>query len=290
MTKNMCSIYLDCKLSSTLNFQEEKKRAEEAILKGMKLCFEIDFGITGLVYKPSQILSFQLGLKHVEETFIKDFETHIEGIFLYKGNLDFAKGKKRGEYEEDKFLKWLQSKNLDAPQSKQLSILFTLFCRDQLISLLKEITLDFSQISFSLLLDASTIDDPFLFSFLTEKKYLSPFQIVLIGGPQQETTAPFAICLPAFEDLFKSHDKSFENLFHFFTEKKIPYRTISESSLLTEWYLVDFLFAASDYITQNGKRMLQGFLAAGGTIVTIGNLFEFDGEISFPEFAIQYIK
>ncbi|HRD56360.1 MAG TPA: hypothetical protein PLC42_08200 [Parachlamydiaceae bacterium] len=287
MKQEICSIYLDCKLTASLDFQQEKKRAQDAIEQGLKLCFELDFGISPLFFKSSEILSFQLALKHFEETFFLEFKDDVEMVFLYKGDLNFAKGKK--EENSEAFLHWLQLKSLDFSFCSN-EALFSFFCRDQIMEVLRAITLDFSDMPFSLLLDASQIEDPFLLAFLAEKKHFSPFQVLLIGKAAEEEKAPLAISLPSFEEVLKKRDKSFENLFDFFTEKKIAYRTISESCLLTEWHLVDFLFASSSLTTQNGKRMLQGFLAAGGTLVTLGAPFELDGEIPFPEFIIQYIK
>jgi len=88
--------------------------------------------------------------------------------------------------------------------------------------------------------------------------------------------APSAICLG---DCYEGAASLFEKL-------KEPFRLIPEAFLTAEWEGLDRLFVFPKGVSESGKRMLLGFCAAGGEVVTVGSPFlGLPGEISFAQWA-----
>lgn len=63
----------------------------------------------------------------------------------------------------------------------------------------------------------------------------------------------------------------------------IPFRMIPEALLTSEWQGLDFVFVDSDRVNPLFRRRLMGFCAAGGTIVTMGELLGMPIEMSCEE-------
>ncbi len=63
----------------------------------------------------------------------------------------------------------------------------------------------------------------------------------------------------------------------------IDYRIIPETYLTTEWHGLDYLIVDPDSLSSQGFRKLQGFCAAGGTIVSLGKIMGLPYEILFDE-------
>ncbi len=84
----------------------------------------------------------------------------------------------------------------------------------------------------------------------------------------------WGVCLPSLSMknpyIYASLQQSFEHL----RKKQIPYRIIPESHLTSEWEGLDYLIIVPEAVTPQGQRKLQGFAAAGGTIVKSCQLIE----------------
>lgn len=63
-----------------------------------------------------------------------------------------------------------------------------------------------------------------------------------------------------------------------------PYRIIPERFLNEKWMELDYLYVFSRFVTPRGRRMLQGFCAAGGIVVTEGELLGLANEIGAEGF------
>jgi len=92
------------------------------------------------------------------------------------------------------------------------------------------------------------------------------------------------VCLPSV-NFFRPSDYCWLRETIVELEKKgLRYRVIPEGLLVTEWELLDWLIVSSNHLSGLGKRMLMGFTAAGGTVVTFGAAIGLSNEITKEEF------
>ncbi len=91
------------------------------------------------------------------------------------------------------------------------------------------------------------------------------------------------ICLPLMNCVHPGHWLDFEPALAFFIEKSLPVRLISESHLITRWDGLDALLFNPKGLSSQGKRKLQGFCAAGGLAVSMGELIGLSHELSFAD-------
>jgi hypothetical protein len=100
-------------------------------------------------------------------------------------------------------------------------------------------------------------------------------------GNCMEQTAKVGILLPS-TGVYLSHpfiviEKGMEEL----RQRGISFRMISESCLTEQWDGLDFLVIEPLSLTVAGKRMIHGFCAAGGTIISLGTQSLFSEEMFF---------
>lgn len=289
MKKDSVLIFLDGGVESSLDFQAQKQQASVAVEEGLSLNFELDLGLFSKLKKPlsnkSQYLSLTLSLKHFKETFFDDFQDAIESVCIYKGNLDFREDLYFDDETVVNYDKWLEDKGLDVNVYAEDNRLKSLFCRDAFFDYLHALTLDFiGSIPFCLNLETKDVNDPLFYALLTHKQIHEPFSLIVDGENIYQNKSNVAICLPSPEKVLKQDYEEMEEVFAYLIENNISYRLIPESMLITEWDLVDYLFVLSKHVKTAGKRMFQGFIAAGGTIVTLGTPLHLNNEISFSEF------
>lgn len=92
-----------------------------------------------------------------------------------------------------------------------------------------------------------------------------------------------AICLPPMSLHHPLIDLSLNQAILSLKEFNVPFRLIPEVFLTQEWDRLDFLFVYSKNINLQGRRKLQGFCAAGGTVITLGECLGVPLEITFEE-------
>jgi hypothetical protein len=84
---------------------------------------------------------------------------------------------------------------------------------------------------------------------------------------------------------YKDFDRVIKHLF----EKSIHYKIIPESLLTDMWYGIDKLIVFTSALSAEGLRMLKGFNAAAGLVVTYGDSLNLIDEISFSDFENQIL-
>jgi hypothetical protein len=92
------------------------------------------------------------------------------------------------------------------------------------------------------------------------------------------------ICLPAMDKYQALHDQGIANILHHLLNQQIPFRLIPERDLITDWDGLDYLFYLPTGLSSQGKRKLQGFCAAGGTTVSLGEKLGLSHELSLIDF------
>lgn len=188
-----------------------------------------------------------------------------------------------------------------------------LFCRNVIVEYLSLLTGCLPDaLPRYLLLDATSIKDPLdqiqvLHPELFEQLNLaikgtllpfhslgweSPFPYGMIGmdplklGKKQE--AVVGVCLPSMLSYQTCQYKGLQKTICQLLEKQIPFRLIPESQLITNWDGLDFMIYVPGGLSLQGKRKLQGFCAAGGTAVTLGEMIGLPYEIYFTDLIDKY--
>ena len=76
-----------------------------------------------------------------------------------------------------------------------------------------------------------------------------------------------AICLPPIGMIDDASAEGLRRLFDKVEKLGIPFRVIPEGFLTVSWDGLDVIYVVEELITPQGKRMLDGFRAAGGQVV-----------------------
>ena len=101
------------------------------------------------------------------------------------------------------------------------------------------------------------------------------------GKAQTTRATSLGVCLPGMTQCRQRDTQGLEEVLNVLTKKNLPFRLIPESLLTTEWDGLDYLFVISQSISFQGRRKLQGFCAAGGTVVVVGEPLGLAEEIDF---------
>lgn len=173
--------------------------------------------------------------------------------------------------------------------------LLMLFCRDIAMEYLQILINLFPQgLEAFALFDCQAVDDPLqLAELLNRECYQRIHRVIKNGclpvegltwgkpgsshgyisqqllGTAKEKEIKVAICLPPAGLYRPTAYSGLGEALRWMNEEKIPYRIIPETALTAEWEGLDFLFVVPGGVTNAGLRMLKGFCAAGGTVVTV---------------------
>lgn len=186
--------------------------------------------------------------------------------------------------------------------------LLSLFCRDAIGEYLDLLAARLpDQLKCFLLFDGSGVEDPALLANLVTKERYPRLNLGLKQGigygneltwdvPGQkdfiglalpadsfEQEINHAICLPSMSLHHPLIDLSLNKAILALKDFNLPFRMIPEVFLTQEWDRLDFLFVYSKNINLQGRRKLQGFCAAGGTVITLGERLGVPLEITFEE-------
>jgi hypothetical protein len=292
---DMITIPLDLKLTSSLEWHHSLKLADEGVKKNKKLLFNLELGLADLPAPFSdegQFRSLLLGIEHFKETILTPFKDSVFGIIFYKGSIDFSSSLKwHGELKQN-YLSFL-GERMDLPPLKRL------FCLQESVDFLRSCgSILPEEIPQFLLLDTTELSSVEEFFQLTAKEHFyffhlgishpftfSPLCIMPHGSWEKERVffltsqrATLALCLPSRYPLtFRKNFQEIEQL-------NRPFRILCESQLAQDWDGVDELIIFSDALTKQGRRKLCGFCAAGGKVITIGNLCGLEEEYPFAEY------
>lgn len=292
---NAVKITLDGSIKSDLKWEKERDAASRYIERGLRIFWEMRLGLFSQLEKPianqSQFLSLCLSLEHFRDSLWKEFRPHTIGLCLYRGSPDFKLEFPWDEEQQSNLQDWLKERDVTLAKENENSLL-SLFCRDvagEYLDLLADRLPD--TLNCFALLDASGIADPVLRAQLTTKERYPRFvlgikginqdafswdsSLVSAGALSREPIieAPLiriGVCLPPITLCHPSAWEGLGDAMIQLEEKGIPFRTIPEMSLTTEWDGLDYLIVSSENLSPQGRRKLQGFCAAWGAVVTIG--------------------
>lgn len=95
------------------------------------------------------------------------------------------------------------------------------------------------------------------------------------------------VCLPLKNYFQPQHWMYFDNVLSFFHVQQIPFKLIAESHLINQWDGLDVLLFNPEGLSTQGKRKIQGFCAAGGLAVSLGELIGLPLEKSFADWKAE---
>ena len=256
---NGVMISLDGQMLSELDWHGVREVAQSYIKKGLKILWDFDFGLFDRLPlslgNETQFLSLGLAIDHFLSTLWKPFEEETLGVNMYQGGIDFS-----GDFDA---------------------------CTDYLELLRNRFP---EEIPVLVCVDASGVQSASDLAQLLNKERFERVHLAVRGGslPIQEfawgkgcgqrgfiarelcevyarESARTGVLLPPLSEV-----TSYQSLEGVFRELRFPYRLIPEGSLTTEWDDLDYLVVNSQEVTPSGRRQLQGFCAAGGTIIEAG--------------------
>ncbi|MFZ0564780.1 MAG: hypothetical protein WAM28_01100 [Chlamydiales bacterium] len=277
---NAVLLTLDASMQSRLNWSAAIEQARELVKQGFYILWELQFNLyADSLADEGRFSALKLGVDHFSKTVWPFFQSQTLGVILHRGSLDFSDTFPWTIEEEESF------QNRCDPRA--------LFCRDVMIDYLKLLaaSLPIGLCCF-ILLDGSSITDPFLFFQLTNRASMASFQLILKGAlPQQ---FPFAFPFLGWDHGFSPLGFLSETPYEPLSERKVnqaillpsqggkeelkkvlsqlsnPFQVIPESLLTQQWEGVEELFVFSDSLDDRIKRKVLGFCAAEGKIFTIG--------------------
>lgn len=278
---NAVCIRLDGKIDADLDWKLQRQAAVRFIASGLKILWELDLGLFShlkqSISDQAQFLAINLSLDHFLNKLWLEFHKHTIGICLYRGSLDFQvelqhdKGLAATYYEQGKSGATVKALYYRDVATEYLNLLVgklperltpVLFLNSQNIQDKILIAQLLDQDKFGKICRAVT-DASTLFGFVSREK----------PGSIQKDHIKVALCLPSTElsseEVHREIGKTIDQL----SAAKIPYRIIPEESLTTEWDGIDYLIVIDNGVSLQGKRKLNGFSAAGGTIIIVGAPF-----------------
>lgn len=303
---NAVCVKLEGTADSRLDWKATRQEAVRYVGQGLRLLWEIDLGLFDRLLNPlshrPQFLALDLAVQHFCETLWPEFRDHTLGLCLYRGGLDFEKSLPSDPEREALFHEWMKERGNKAAADLPL---FRQFCCDAAV---QYIDLLASRLPEGLhpvvLLDTSTIEDGLEMAQLLTKERFERLNRAITSGylpavtflrPESSTISfvdrkidvesdslpTIGICLPPMAQFHSEQDFQLKNSIEVLSLRKIPFRIISEISLITDWDGLDYLLVASNAVTPQGVRKLLGFCAAGGTVVSLGKPIGVPQEIPF---------
>ncbi|MCB1111849.1 MAG: hypothetical protein KDK72_04225 [Chlamydiia bacterium] len=295
---NSVTVAIDGSAGANLDWSAAADAAAQYCSQGLALFWKIDLGLFHKLKLPldnqTQMLSLKLSLDHFRDTLWQQFHRHTIGISLYEGSLLLSDALPWDDTLKESLNQW--GGHLDD------------FCIHVFVEYLERLACGLPEaLQTYVLLDAGAIVDPAHLARLATAERFDQIHLALKesrlplndlswrGGrspcgyladqhlPIDDTAATVAVCLPSLEQQGRDGDAAMNGAFSFLEERQVPYRVIPELMLTSEWDGLDYLIVWPQYTTPQGLRMLQGFCAAGGTIVTLGEKMDLPEEITFAE-------
>jgi len=297
-------VTLNGTLQSDLDWKEAKKQADQWIAQGFKILWKIECGLFNRLTYPlthqSQFLSLTLALEHFRDSIWQEFKEHSLGLCLYQGPGNFQETLIWNDAQEHNYNRWLADHALTASSFYQ-----QLFCQDvcvEYLLLLASRLPDF--ISVFLFLDVTTLNHPLQ---LLNPERFERFQLALKGtylpfkAYGWHTSTPWGTLSDTLEELPELKETSiglcipsmdylecvtYEKLADALSQVQLRgygVRLVAESQLTAQWDGLDLMIYAPEGLSVQGKRKLQGFCAAGGTVITTNSFNGFAEEKSLND-------
>ena len=284
-------------MQADLNWNQSCEKARMHQNQEKKIFWQLNLGLFQHLTLPlanqTQFNALFLSLEHFRDTIWKEFERDSLGLCFYNGNADFSQDFQWDEDQEKNWLGWLQDRSIPIqkdthPNNPHMHWLAQLYCRDAAADYLQLLAANLTDtIPLYLALDCSTIADPLQYARLTTGERFEPFHLILQKGilaqPEQATVG---ICLPSMHLILDCFYEGLAEAIEHLMLNQTTFRIIPEYYLINQWDGLDYLVVVASSINPQARRKLQGFCAAGGTILTLGQPLGLPNEMPFADFRL----
>lgn len=282
---NTVVIKLEGGMRASLEWTEALEKGRQFIQEGYKILWEIDLGLAGsLHYSYGNAMQHQalgLALEHFRDTLWSQFRAATLGLIFYRGHADHTRHFVWDDRQRSLYHMWAEGR--DDPEA--------LYCARVAVDYMRLLTMRLPDaLRLFALLDCTGLENLLLLSQLVSRERYDPIHLVLKGAPftgqelaWQEGSAGWgyvatnhlpldsvkvkiAVVIPALE---LSPSPRLRHAMEDLQRKRIPFRIIPEAMLTTEWDELDELICCDKTLSPQGRRKLQGFIAAGGQVVKV---------------------
>lgn len=303
--ENVKRIRLDARMEAHLEWVAERGVAQRYVAQGNKLEWDIELGLYSCLHFPlhneTQYLSLKLALEHFCDTLWNEFEEHTKAVCLYRGDADFSPTFHWDDTQIKSLQKWMEEGFVDIDTlQKEVNIrvsnfsdlhpshflnteeghqLIRLFCAQVMSEYMVMLSGSLPEaLTPSVELDATNVSDAIHRAQLLSKERYPHFAF------SEENLANVGVCMLPLTCYRPSQYKELRTAVQELQKREIPFKFVPESMLTTEWDGLDYLIVNPAVVTPLAKRMLQGFCAAGGTVVSLREPLNLKEEISFSSY------
>ncbi len=300
---NVCKIYVDLSMNSTLDVEKQRKLAETLAAEGTYILWDLDFKLlqSGVnLHFEGHFNILNRALTHFIEQLLDPYRTNTFGVCFFSGSLFDIDHLYFDRGFESYFHEWSQDLCLDLSSSVEYA--------NHLKRLYKTVVLSeyihkFSSRIFDLAIPFVEIDVALEHNLANLYQILSkfdPMKLILAnhsipiadlsvdlkeGCFNADKAKPdVGLCFPDESVCSESALKKLNSIIQKLNEKQIPYRIFPESEGMNYWDQLEKIIVISDLLSVQGMRVIQGFCAAMGQVIFSGIPLNTYGEISFEDF------
>jgi hypothetical protein len=270
--------------------------AKQLAEQGKWIMWELDLGLADPLIDltdPTTFYSHTIALQEFSSQIWKEYSQQTIGIILYRGPGNFFS---RIKYTSERFLEDKERDESCTSLEIYSARLFGEYLH-RLLSFLPEDAAPFA------LIDAEAIPSHALTALMLSRRYFEFLHLAIKGSslpipgfswergesqagwigsvnpPLQRDLIPSrAVCLPRENYCQPEFISKLESLLYALLNCKVPFRLICEEHLTEEWNDLEELILFLDRISSQGKRMLQGFIAAGGMVTDADTILLTEGK------------
>ncbi|MGE3535551.1 MAG: hypothetical protein AB7H48_12045 [Parachlamydiales bacterium] len=283
-------VFLQARPQDDLNWSSSLEMAREIVCSGKWVLWEIDFGFgSGSIDLNDQtaFYSYTVAIEEFVKKVWKEFSAATFGLVIYRGDADFSK---RILNVADRFAEEGVGDGSSCRLDLYAAEMFAQYLH-RLVSFLPDGLAPLALIDArgsNCLAQAALMFSRRRFEHVHLAVWGSPLPVPGLCwqtggsfsgwiGPNSPIAAPAsvpnrALCLPQDDfctlEFFGELDELLENLL----QSGDPFRLVCEERLTEEWDGLDQLILFPGQTSPQGKRMVQGFIAAGGSIIDAGTL------------------
>ena len=279
------NIVVDGSPTSDLSFPGLQEKIEQVLSLEKKVCVELFLDLFSQNFSFADPLQFSLRKKALEVLLESVPEDAIEHLLLFRGPLDFTSHIKKNAQVEEEYELW--KKDLEAYQIEEEHLLHLFSAKllsdffHSLCSTLPDHIKGALLLSLPAFLEIGKVAELLseeTFSHLevgikNPKYFLEgicwgngaathhlSYRPALISYKEEEVKT--AVVLPLLGDCNYAR---FEAICNSLIEQDTPFKIIEENLLNEKWFQIDTIYYDEENTSFDGKRMIDGFIAAGGS-------------------------
>jgi len=304
---NAVMLRLEGGLHDDLNWKKELEQAKVLTQQGFYILWELGLGIGSsfsLDDEPS-FLTLKIALEEFSKK-IQPFSRQSIGVVLYKGKADCSKEFLWTEKQQENFKKWLEDRYSKEERAlKNEAGLEALFCLDSLLHFLMLFTPYLpDSLPVVLCLDLSSVASFYEAADFLHKERFEHFILAVKGakipfaglaweeggssmgylGNKTFTEPSSAERVGLLFSRASLEEEAFETMVEALNSRGISFRLLYENFATQDWDGLDYIVHATDAISVKTKRILHGFCAAGGRVVSREGMLGMANETSVAEF------